>query len=299
MNPNDTHGFSRRRLLALGGTAFLGSAMLGAPRLQGAEEEGVRQWIAGLTQSDDTTGITLPSEENRLALSLAENRFWNQVLMEHAQFFVMLMPTPRLSGPRSEAEKFMATFSDQLDDSRDTKLTAETVSKFNQTSADHARRFAEWKIRMRDEQAAGRLQSLVWPSFFQAAAMEAFRFATRLQNINGGKTALDRNEVVGFWLSDSSDHAAMIEHLLDPEEHRLAHLAKEASKKFNELRAAKPQKQGDKDPVMDAARERVALEATIHQGIQDGRIHSIIQPIMSDHMHREGLRFIEELRHAR
>jgi hypothetical protein len=299
MNPHDTHGLSRRRLLALGGSAFLGSTLIRSPRLHGAEEEGVRQWIAGLTQSDDATGIALPSEENPLALSLAENRFWNQVLMEHAQFFVMLMPTPRLAGPRGEAEKFMATFSDQLDDSRENKLTAESIAKFNQTSADQARRFADWKIRMRDEQAAGRLQSLVWPSFFQAAALEAFRFATRLQNINGGKTALDRNEVVGFWLSDSSDHAMMIEHLLDPEEHRLVHLAKETAKKFSELRAARPEKQGDRDPVMDAARERVALEATVHQGIQDGRIHSIIQPIMADHMHREGLRFIEELKRAR
>ena len=299
MNPNDSHGLSRRQVLAAGGAAFLGSAALRSPLLDGASGVGVRQWTLSLEQDDGATGIHLPQGDDPVAMSAVENRFWNQVLMEHAQFFVMLMPTPRLSGPRGEAEKFMATFSDRLDDARDTKLTLQTYAKFNQTSVDHARRFAEWKLGMRDEQAAGRLQSLVWPSFFQAAALEAQRFAHRLEAINGGKVGFERNEVVGFWLSDSSDHASMVEHLLDPEEHRLAHLAKEASKKYSELRAAKPAMDGQRDPVMDAARERVQFEATIHQGIQDGRIHSIIQPIMADHMHREGLRFVEELKVAR
>lgn len=293
MTENKPPALSRRKLLAAGGAAILGSAAA-APALIGA-----RRWAESLSQDDAAAGIQLPPGDDPVAMSAAEQRFWTQVLMEHAQFFVFLMPSSRLAGPRGEAENFLGTFSDFLEDARKTAPTRETFAKSNHKVAEQARRFAEWKLGMRKEQASGRLQSLVWPSFFQAAAMEAMRFAQRLDQINAGNTAFERNEVAGFWLSDSSDHAAMVEHLLDPEEHRLAHQAKEMSKKFGELRAAKPSRQGEQDPVLEAARERVRFEATIHEGIQDGRIHSIIQPMMADHMHREGLRFIEEMKRAR
>ncbi len=298
MNSNESRGLSRRRLLALGGSAALGGAALRSPLLHGAPEAGARQWIASLTQSDEETGITLPSAEDPVALSAAENRFWSQVLMEHAQMFTMLMLPPRLSGPRGEAEKFLSTFMDRADDARKTEFTRDNYKKFNQATAEHARKFAEWKLGMRDEQAAGRLQSLVWPSFFGAASTEAKRFATRLERINAGTLTLERDEVVGFWMSDGADHTAMIAHLLDPEEHRLIHQAKEYSKKCSELRALKPGKEGGNDPVMETARDLIAFEATIHQGIQDGRIHSIINPMMADHMHREHLRFMDELKRA-
>lgn len=286
---------SRRQFLAAGTVGLVGLSVFGATRLRkrGETDQGEMP-----TPAQEMAGVQLPPGNDLAAHSTAENRFWNRVLMDHARFFTMLMPGSELSGPRDEAMDFAKSFRSQLEKALKADLRKDTYAEFNRTSLDMARRFAEWKLRMRDDQASGKIWTLVWPSFFQAASMEAGRFAKRLDQLNRGASEFERSEVIPFWMSDNADHSAMIAHFLDPQEHRLIHHAMESSKKYTRMRAAPPARQGPSDPALETAQEIVTFETEIHQGILDGTVHSILQPLMTDHMRREGMRFVEELKRA-
>jgi hypothetical protein len=275
---------TRRGLLATGlGAAVLGPGLLAAqdpPQPRSAADRRDQPW-------------KLPDGEDPAALSTAENRFWTEILRDHADFFTMLMPGDALKKRRGEAQDFRETFDKRLRKLGDGLLKKDDYVDFNKESLEHAKRFVDWKLGMRVEQASGRLRSLVWPSFFQAAAHEGEAFCKRLERLNKGEPSLVRQEVAELWLGDASDHAAMVAHLLDPNEKRLHHDAMEASKKFLEIKAAA---ETDPTKVPAAAQERHQMEAEIQKAVAEGRVHSIIHPLMADHMVREGLRFIEELK---
>ena len=116
-----------------------------------------------------------PKTKDPFAYSLADNLFWNDVMMEHAVFFQTLMPGAELDGPRSQAAQFERAFAQQLDQSR--ALTPETFVGFNRRTIDLAKRFSDYKKTLREQQATGRMRSLVWPLFFEHTAREADRFA--------------------------------------------------------------------------------------------------------------------------
>src|SRR5438105_123777 len=115
-------------------------------------------------------------------------------MMEHAMFFVMLMPGAELDGPRRQAEEFQRLFAHQLEQSQG--IRADNYVAFNRSTIDLARRFSDYKKSMREQQAAGKIHSLVWPLFFQHTAREADRFATRLDLYNRRTVELDRSAVV-------------------------------------------------------------------------------------------------------
>ncbi|HZB46126.1 MAG TPA: DUF2935 domain-containing protein, partial [Pyrinomonadaceae bacterium] len=79
----------------------------------------------GITSKEGGTKPTFLPEagsNDPVAHSIAENLFWNEQLMEHAKFFVMLMPGPELAGPRGQAERFQQTFAGQLEKARAASL---------------------------------------------------------------------------------------------------------------------------------------------------------------------------------
>jgi hypothetical protein len=284
---------SRRRVLAAGlGTALAGPSLLHGsqefPEPKSAMDRQDRPWV-------------LPDTKDPAELSIAENRFWLEILRDHADFFTMLLPGDALSAHRKEAQAFRRTFDERLK-----RLTLEapkkdSFAKFNKESIELGNRFIEWKLLMRDHQASGRIHSLVWPSFFQAASHEAASFVTRLTRLNKDEPAILRAEVADLWLGDAGDHAAMLAHFMDPGESRMIHDAMEAAKKFKSAQASAlvaPSGAEPNDPVQKAAEERHEMEAAIQKAVVEKRVHSIIHPLMADHMVREGLRFLEDLKYA-
>ena len=282
---------SRRKVLAAGlGAAIAGPALVRAqevPEPKSAFDRRDKPWA-------------LPDSKDPAVLSTAENRFWLEVLRDHSDFFTMLMPGDALAAHRKEAMSFRKTFDGRLKKvSKD--LDKDSYLEFNKESMDEAKKFMEWKLRMRDLQASGKIRSLVWPSFFQAAAHEADAYITRLIRLNRGEPAIIRREVADLWLADAGDHASMLAHFMDPGETRLIHDAMEASKKFRTVHAAEtadPSGATPQDPVQKAAEERHQMEAAIQKAVNENRVQSIIHPLMADHMVREGLRFLEDLKYA-
>src|SRR5688572_13172050 len=53
-----------------------------------------------------------------VSFSLADTLFWTDILMEHGQFFSMLMPGNELAQQRAEAERFKASFAQHFDRAR-------------------------------------------------------------------------------------------------------------------------------------------------------------------------------------
>lgn len=204
-------------------------------------------------------------------------------------FFVMLMPGPELDAPRRQAEEFQRLFTRQLDLSR--SIRPDNFAAFNRTSIDLAKRFSDYKKTMREQQASGKMRSLVWPLFFQHTAREADRFAARLDMYNRGRVEFDRREVVDFWSKTMGEHSGFIAHLLDPDERLLIDQASKMERSF--LRTGFRDVPGD--DAMKAAREILDFKTVGEKGIYEGKIKSIIPPPLASHVRREAVRFIDEL----
>jgi hypothetical protein len=230
-----------------------------------------------------------------VAYSIADNLFWNDILMEHALFFTQLMPGRELEEPRRQAEEFNRLFAQQFEQSR--TLDAGNYVAFNQRSIDNARRFSDWKKEMKGRQESGKLQSLVWPLFFEHTAREADRFSQRLALYSRRQIEFDRAEVVDFWSKTMSEHSAFIAHLLDPQEKLLIEQAERLEKAFANPSALRGG--GQADPVMKAAEEILDYKTVGEKGIRSGMIKSIIRPELAAHVRREAVRFVDELKRTR
>ena len=226
-----------------------------------------------------------------VSFSLADSLFWTDILAEHAQFFVMLMPGDELAKPRAEAERFKATFAEHFDRVRTASIDRSNYVGLNRQIMEAVKPFSEWKHRMGEAQARGKIRSLVWPDFFDHTALEAERFTRRLAQFSTGRAELDRAEVVDFWAKIMEDHSEFIAHLLDPQEKALIAASRKSAELFSKLR-------GDANKVKALAEGQamVAFKTTATKGIEEGKIKSIIHPTLADHVRREAVKFVDELR---
>lgn len=148
---------------------------------------------------------------------------------------------------------------------------------------------------MREQQASGKIHSLVWPLFFQHTAREADRFATPLDLYNRRQIESDRAEVIDFWSKTMGEHSGFIAHLLDPDEQLLIQQASRMEKSFRSQNF----RQVPGDEVMRAATEILDFKTVGEKGIYAGKIKSIIPPPLASHVRREAIRFIDELTRTR
>ena len=225
--------------------------------------------------------------------SRADNLFWNDIMMEHALFFVQLMPGPDLQAPRQQALAFNQQFAQLFQQT--SAIDADNYVAFNQRSMDMARRFSDYKKSVRDQQNAGKLHTLVWPLFFTHTAREADRFAARLAMYSRRNIEFERAEVVDFWAKTMSEHSGFISHLLDPTERLLFQQARRLEDAFADPRGLDRSSGG----IMKAASEILDFKTVGEKGIRAGAIKSIIRPELAAHVRREAVRFIDELKRTR
>jgi hypothetical protein len=298
---------SRRSVLKAGGVAVLGGVMGGC-----ATATGINPAVppaAKLIQDPSQTSPTLvgpgtmppgqspevkptyvAQSRDPVAYSVADNLFWNDIMMEHAMFFQMLMPGREVDAERHQAEEFTRLFARQFELSRDIK--PDNYMAFNKASIDLIKRFSDYKKTMQERQSTGKVRTLVWPLFFEHTAREADRFASRLDLYNRRQIELDRAEVVSFWSKTMGEHSGFIAHLLDPSERLLISQASRLEKAF--LQEGFRELGGD--AVMKAAVEVLDFKTVGEKGIYAGKIKSIISPPLASHVRREAVRFIDELK---
>jgi hypothetical protein len=246
----------------------------------------------------------------------ADARFGVDIMGEHALFFALLMPEELAARERQEALNFHRRFEElfrRLDESAPPERSA--VKRFAATITEEIKPFIEYKARLGDAQRSGELRSLVWPLFFDHTRHEAERWSRRLEQLGGGEPEFDRAEVVAFWANIMEEHSRFIAHLLDPDEFELIEKATATSRAFSQLaegaggalRAAISEPKAvatalvrnpEIDAVMSAAKTILDFKTEMARDIEAARIKSIIDPRLTDHVRREALKFVDELKRA-
>lgn len=157
---------------------------------------------------------------------------------------------------------------------------------------------------------------MVWPLFFDHTRHEAERHTRRLEQLGAGETGFDKKEVMAFWNNIMEEHARFVAHLLDPDEYELIDEATRASNAFRNLGeggvggavsalVAEPgtvtkalTQFPETSAVLSAAELILDFKTKAARDIEAARIKSIIDPRLADHVRREALKFVDELRRA-
>lgn len=247
----------------------------------------------------------------------ADARFAVDIMAEHALFFVLLMPPETAGAERKEAQRFHQQFT-ALYERIDAAGPPErgTLKAFATGVVEQIKPFIEYKARLGVAQAEGRLHSLVWPLFFDHTRHEAERWSRRLQTLAGNESEFDHDEVATFWTEIMDEHARFIAHLLDPDEYELIDTCMKTAHVFHHLHhggaggvvAALVDEPGtvvgsvvnnpETDAILSAAETILDFKTKATRGIEAGRIKSIIDPRLADHVRREALKFVDELKRA-
>jgi hypothetical protein len=244
----------------------------------------------------------------------ADARFAADILAEHALFFALLMPEELAARERAQALDFMRSFTalfERIDAGPPPERSE--LKGFIADVTEEIKPFVEYKARLGDAQTTGKLRSLVWPLFFDHTRNEAERWERRLNVLARGESEFDRTEVVRFWTNIMDEHARFVAHLLDPNEYELIEKSFNTATVFRDLGnggavAALADEPGavlgslaqnpELDAVMSAAQTILDFKTKAVRDIEAGRIKSIIEPRLADHVRREALKFLNELKRA-
>jgi hypothetical protein len=288
---NDTSGsgVSRRSILKIGSAALIG-----------AWSRGEVPAIAGQSPAAETNKpLHLAPETADIAgYSRAENLFWCDIMMEHASFFSTLMPGADLSAQRGQAESFQRTFQAQYDRAKSATIDKTNYAAFNSATIEMLKPFIEYKRRMLETQNSGRMRSFVFPLFFDHSANEAEHAVRRLERLSMGDQTVDFTDVIDFGSTAMSDESALIAHFLDPQEQDLMSQALDSSAVFKGINHGNKQRALPKGEILLALEEFTDFEMTIEDGVSAGRIKSIITPAFADHIRRETLKFMDDLKRS-
>ena len=304
MNGKETirQELTRREMLS-GATKIAGATLFGTVinQILSADQEttgATQPHVEAKTESGGTKPVYVPAGATKdpVAIAHADILFWSDIMSEHAMFFVMLMPGKELAQQRAQAEKFQATFAQHFKKAQGMKLDRTNYAGFITETTSAVKPFIDFKHRMHDAQVKGTIRSLVWPLFFEHTANEAERFVRRLDMLAKGNSEYERTEVVDFWTEIMGEHADFVAHLLDPDEEKLHQQAMKTADDFKKLNQQQPPAI---DPVMAAAQAIHDFKLTAEKGIAAGQIKSIIHPALADHVRRESVKFIDELRRTK
>lgn len=283
---------SRRQILTAGGATLVGAAFVGLPLKSMAGGNNFTKF-----RDDWMKEVVLPKAGSKdpVDLSIAESRFWSEQMMEHAQFFIMLMPGIELADERSQAERFQKTFAGQLAKTKTAKLDRSNYVVFNRASVEMLKPYADWQRKLSEEQASGKLMSLVWSTFFDHTAAETEHLAARLEQFSRGDTSTGMKETASFWTQIMGEHADFIAHLLDPAERDLIMKAMRTADGFHKMHDHLP---SSKNPLETMVDEIIDFKVAAERGIITGKIKSIIHPSLADHVRREALKAADDLKRA-
>lgn len=248
---------------------------------------------ADASRSKKPVYLPVDPKPSLAACAVAEALFWTDIMMEHALFFTLLMPGERLKAERNQAAKFQQDFNALSRYLRGVHWRNETLPTLAKTTIPRVQSLIQFKETMRKRQEQGKLNSLVWPSFFAHTSSEAQRFIDRLTSFAQGDGALHLVETGKFWTKIMAEHLEFVSHLLDPQERTLAAKADEAAKRFYGVQASIATT--SLVDLQNLANDVIDFKVAAEQGIDAGTIKSIIDPALADHVLREAIKFRHEL----
>ena len=247
----------------------------------------------------------------------ADARFCCENMAEHAQFFALQMPQELAPKEKAQAEQFEMKFKSlcaKIDaegppQSKDLKSFCETLLK-------EIKPFIAFKKACHEAQANGKLYCLVWPLAFEHTQREAERWCLRLQGLSLGDCEYSRAEVCTFWTSCVDEDCRFIAHMLDQDEYAMIDACMKTSSVFRHLNRGgtggvvgamfgepgsvvvslvKNQKTYE---ILTCAEAVLDLKTKLCRDIEAGRVKSMMLPQMADHLRRESIKFVDELKRA-
>ena len=263
--------------------------------------------------------VVVPILENKdpAAHAWADARFATDIMAEHGLFFALLMPPETCEAERKEALKFSETFKNLYNQIEAAPPSSSELKSFVSKVTEEIKPFIDYKARLGEAQASGKLRSLVWNLFFDHTRHEAERWVSRLETLAGGESEFDEDEVSTFWTNIMDEHARFVAHLLDPEEFELIEKCLSTSKVFRDLHESGPvtgaaralvdeprtvinslAANPETSAVLSAAETILDFKTKAARDIEAARIKSIIDPRLADHVRREALKFVDELQRA-
>ena len=247
----------------------------------------------------------------------ADARFVTDILAEHGPFFALLMPPEVAAEERADALRFAETFGTLHEQIAGSALPARSeVKGFVGKVTEQMKPFIAYKARLGEAQTSGKLRSLVWPLFFEHTQHEAERWSRRLDALARGESEFEKAEVGTFWTNIMDEHCRFVAHLLDPDENELIETAMSTSRVFCDLHKGglggvvsalvhEPStvvgslaQNPETDAILSAAQTILDFKTKAARDIEAGRIKSIIDPRLADHVRREALKFVDEYRRA-
>lgn len=261
--------------------------------------------------------VIMPEDDNNdpTIHAWADARFATDIMAEHGLFFALLMPPEVAPKEREQALKFSQQFMNLFEKIDGTTPPDKSdLKSFVSKIVEQMKPFIEFKYAQHEAQTSGKLRSLVWPLFFDHTRKEAERWVRRLENLAKGEPGLDKKEVVSFWNNIMDEHARFVAHLLDPDEFSLIEAATKTSNVFRKLNgggiggavAATVSELGtvtesliknpEIDAVLSAAETILDFKTKAARDIEKAKIKSIIDPKLADHVRREALKFVDELK---
>jgi hypothetical protein len=247
----------------------------------------------------------------------ADAHFAIDIMAEHALFFMMLMPYEVAAREHSQAEEFyfkLRAASARINAVGPPEPSA--IKTFVTTVVDDIQPFTEFKARMGEAQSSGKLHSLAWPLLFDHTRHEAERWTRRLRQLAKGESEYDRAEVSLFGTGIMDEHARFIAHLLDPDEYALIDAFMKTSTVFRHLHrggvggvvaalVGQPAtlvtslvKNQETYTILSSAEAILDFKTKTVRDIEAGRIKSMLEPRLADHMRREAVKFVDEIKRA-
>jgi hypothetical protein len=263
--------------------------------------------------------VVVPAMNNKdaAAHAWADARFAVDIMAEHGLFFALLMPPETCESERRQALQFSETFANLYNQIDSAPPSSSEVKSFVGKVTEEIKPFIEYKARLGEAQASGKLRSLVWNLFFDHTRHEAERWMRRLETLSAGESEFEKEEVTRFWTNIMDEHARFVAHLLDPDEYELIEKAMSASRVFADLHKGGPlggagaalihepatvvgslAENPETSAVLSAAETILDFKTKAARDIEAARIKSIIDPRLADHVRREALKFIDEFKRA-
>lgn len=170
--------------------------------------------------------------------SLREDRFWTQIMSEHALFLRQGLPCEEKEAI-NEARELERLFAELKARADWTPRDREAVFLLNQDVIQALDRIIKFKTYVLQMMITCRLGGFNYPLLVDHVRREAIRFRVNLLKLNNNiqtSVAESALEEEIFWLRIMGDHARFIAHLLDPSERPLVQRAMQFGEDFETLR---------------------------------------------------------------
>ena len=154
--------------------------------------------------------------------------------------------------------------------------------------------YADWQRRLSEEQASGKLMSLVWSTFFDHTALETEHLCPRLEQFSRGDTSTGLEETASFWTQIMGEHSDL-SHIFWTRGARSDH---EGDACERHVSPDARRSAASKNPLESVVDDIIDFKTAAEKGIVMGTIKSIIHPTLADHVRREAIKAADDLKRA-